>query len=63
MRLGSCGLHAIHGAPQTGHNLVKWNVSNFLQGISYLFKDSEAERAGFKGLTNGTVLPKKFWQL
>ena len=27
--LGSCELHVIHGALQTGQNFAKWNVSNF----------------------------------
>lgn len=40
--IGSCGLHVIHGAFQTGHSKAGWQVNQFLRGLYYLFKDSPA---------------------
>ena len=40
--MGSCSLHVIHGAVQTGHNVSGWKVSCSLKALYGLFKDSPA---------------------
>ena len=61
MDLGSCGLHVINGALQTGHKASKWNVQALLKSIYKLFKDSPARRADYTVLTESDIFPKKFW--
>lgn len=58
--LGSCGLHVVHGAFQSGHKAAKWTINEFLRGIYWLFKDSPARRASFKELTSTNDFPLKF---
>ena len=58
--LGSCGLHVINGALQTGHKASKWNVQALLKSIYKLFKDSPARRADYTALTESDIFPKKF---
>ncbi|CAH0562856.1 unnamed protein product [Brassicogethes aeneus] len=60
LEIGSCGLHVVHGAFQTGHNSVKWMVIDALSSFYFLFKDSLARRAAFTKLTNQTVFPLKY---
>jgi hypothetical protein len=45
--LGSCGLHVIHGAFQTGHRASGWDVNSGLRAMYGLFKDSPARRADY----------------
>ena len=49
--IGSCGLHVIHGAFQTGHTKVKWKVNATLRAFHRIFKDSPARRADYKKIT------------
>jgi len=42
--MGSCCLHVIHGAIQTGHKASGWDVSCGLKALYGLFKDSPAGR-------------------
>ena len=58
--LGSCGVHVINGALQTGHKASKWNVQALLKSIYKLFKDSPARRADYTALTESDIFPKKF---
>lgn len=58
--LGSCGLHVVHGAFQSGHKAAGWTVNDFLRGIYWLFKDSPARRAAFIKLTGQYEFPIKF---
>ena len=58
--LGSCDLHVINGALQTGHKASKWNVQALLKSIYKLFKDSPARRADYTALTESDIFPKKF---
>lgn len=39
LNVGSCGLHVIHGAVQTGHKASGWNLNETLKAAYYLFKD------------------------
>ena len=61
--IGSCGLHIIHGALQTGHKSAGWSVNGFLLGIYYLFKDSPARRGNFIALTTCKIFPLKFGKI
>lgn len=63
LNLGSCGLHVIHGAFQSGHQATGWKVNAYLRGIYYLFKDSPARRAVYTEITGSKVFPKKFCQV
>ena len=39
LEIGSCGLHVVHGAFQTGHNAVKWNVNSTLRAFYRILKE------------------------
>ena len=58
--LGSCGLHVINGALQTGHKASKWNVQALFKSIYKLFKDSPPRCADYTALTESDIFPKKF---
>lgn len=60
LELGSCGLHVLHGALQTGHKAAHWKINEFLRGLYWLFKDSPARRADFSNITGSKLFPKKF---
>ena len=62
LELLSCGLHAVHGAFQTGHKAAEWNVNEVLWSFYYLFKDSPARRTDYFDITGSSVFPKKFCQ-
>lgn len=51
LELGSCGLHVLHGALQSGHKACKWDIDSILRGMYWLFKDSPARRADFIKIT------------
>jgi len=61
--LGSCGLHVVHGAFQSGHRAAGWTVSEMLRSMYGLFKDSPARRADYTAETGSTCFPKKFCQV
>jgi len=61
--LGSCGLHAIHGALQSGHSAAGWNVNLVLRAVYNVFKDSPARRSDYIHITGSTKFPKKFCQV
>lgn len=60
LNMGSCGLHVIHGAFQTGHCTGKWNVNQILNCAYYAFADSPARRASFTCITGSQTFPLKF---
>lgn len=62
LNMGSCGLHVIHGAFQTGHSTAKWNVNQVLNCAYYAFADSLARRASFTCITGSQTFPLKFCQ-
>ena len=45
INIGSCGLHIIHGAFQTGATTTCWNIKGTLKAIYKLLYDSPALRA------------------
>ena len=61
--MGSCGLHTIHGAFQTGHKASEWEVNAYLRALYNLFKDSPARRAAYTEITGSKVFPLKFCQI
>jgi hypothetical protein len=60
LSLGSCGLHVVHGAFQTGHKTSSWNNNSVLRALYTLFKDSQARRADYIRITASSTFPKKF---
>ena len=42
IELGTCGLHTVHRAFQTGAKATNWDLDNFLKKEYKLFKDSPA---------------------
>ena len=63
LELGSCGLHVIHGALQSGHSAAGWNVNSVLRAMCNVFKDSPARRSDYIHITGSTKFPKKFCQV
>ena len=59
LEIGSCGLYVVHGAFQTGHNAVNWNVTSTLRAFYRILKDSLARRADYSSVT-GSTFPVKF---
>ena len=60
LEYGLCGLHVVHGAFQTGHNAVNWNVNSTPRAFYRILKDSPARRADYSSLTGSTLFPLKF---
>ena len=42
--VGSCGLHVIHGAFQSGVKTTEWEIEKKFKGMRRLFYDSPARR-------------------
>ena len=57
--LGSCSLHIVHGAFQTGAKASGFNISNLLTSLYYLFNDSPARRDDYQKLTSSSKFPLK----
>lgn len=60
LEIGSCGLHIVHGAFQTGHKITGWRINEILRGMYWLFKDTPARRADYTNITGSILFPKKF---
>jgi hypothetical protein len=60
VELGSCGLHVVNGAFQTGHNATEWEINRLLRALYRLFKDVPARRAQYIEATGKSVFPSKF---
>ena len=58
--IGCCSLHVVHGAFQTGHKAVGWNMNSVLRSFYKLFHDSPARRADYIEITDSNIFPKKF---
>ena len=58
--VGSCGLHILHGAFQTGVEKSEIGISSLLRALYTLFHDSPARREDYLRVTDGTKLPLKF---
>ena len=60
LNIGSCGLHVIHGAFQTGAHETGWAIDNLLSSPYYLFKDTSARRDDYVDVTGCKEFPLKF---
>lgn len=58
--IGTCGLHTIHRAFQTGAKGTEWNLDQYLLKEYKLFKDSPARREDFVAYTGSATFPSKF---
>ena len=58
--LGTCGLHIVHGAFQTGAKETDWNFDKYLLRQYKLFKDSPARREDYVTFTGVDSFPSKF---
>lgn len=58
--LGTCGLHIVHRAFQTGANTTGWKLDRYLLKEYKLFKDSPARREDFVQYTGSSIFPSKF---
>ena len=45
--IGSCGLHVVYGAYQTGHRETDWDVDKTLKVVHGVFKKSPARRSDY----------------
>ena len=63
LHIGSCGLHVINRAFQTGHHESGWKINGVLHAMYRLFKDVPARRALSSELTGCKTFPKKFCQI
>jgi len=63
LHTGSCGLHVINGAFQTGHQESCWKVNSVLHAMYCLFKGVPARRALLTDLTECKTFLKKFCQI
>ena len=57
---GSCSLHSVHGALQTGVQAADWEVAPFLCGIFILFHDSPGRRSEYIRITGSSGFPLHF---
>ena len=60
LNIGSCGIHVIHGAFQTGARETGWGIDNLLSSPYYLFKDTSARRDDYVDVTGCKEFPLKF---
>ena len=47
INIGSCELHKIHGAFETGFEKTVWKMKKILKGAYYVFHDSPAKREDY----------------
>ena len=65
LNLGSCSLHVVHGAfqtgaQQTGAQQTGWNIDSLLRSLYNLFHDAPARAEDFVNITGSTQFPRKF---
>lgn len=58
INIGSCSLHVIHGAFQTGNNKTDWRIDKLLRAMWQIFHDSPARRDIFITVTGSDIFPK-----
>ncbi|KXJ12053.1 hypothetical protein AC249_AIPGENE28772 [Exaiptasia diaphana] len=58
--IGTCGLHTVHRAFQTGGETTDWKFDQYFTKRHKLFKDYPAGREDFTQYTGTTVFPMKF---
>ena len=60
INFGSCSLHIINGAFQTGVTDTAWNLKKILKAMWQIFDDSPARRDDFVSETDTNVYPLPF---
>ena len=60
LEIGSCGLHVIHGAFQTGVKATGWELDGVLKAMWKLFSDSPARRDLYISLSRSVNFPLMF---
>ena len=58
--IGSCPLHVINGAFQTGSMASSWNLKKILKAEWQIIHDSPARREDFMSVTSSSVFPLPF---
>lgn len=59
--IGSCGLHTLHNAFQSGESKSGWDLANILKSLYYLFKDAPARKEDYLSCAGaGQLMPQKF---
>ena len=60
LNLGSCGLHIVHGAFQTGIKATNWEVEEVLKAMFKLFHDSPERRDLYIKVTENEKFPLRY---
>ena len=60
IEIGTCSLHVVHGALQTGIKKSSWELDQLLKSLWWLFHDTYQRRTVYTEITNSTVFPLQF---
>ena len=60
IELGTCGLHTVHSAFQTGAKEMNWNLDRYFHKEYKLFDSTSAKREDYVTYTGVDILPSKF---
>ena len=60
IKIGSCGLHVIHGAFKSETMSCEWDIVKIFKGLYTLFNDMPARRADYIDVTGSNLLSKSF---
>ena len=60
INIGSCGLHVIHGAFQTGVDATNWNIKKTLHSAFYILHDSPERPEDYESVTGSSKYPLNF---
>ena len=58
--IGTCGLHIIHGAFESGFEATSWSMKDLLKGCFQILHDTPARRADFISTTGSDKFPLSF---
>ena len=58
--IGTCSLHVVHGALQTGIKKSSWELDQLLKCLWWLFHDTYQRRTIYTEINNSTVFPLQF---
>ena len=59
MNIGSCGLHTVHGAFETGTEINIWNLGKIMKAMLQIFQDSPAKRDVYNKICESEEYPLK----
>ena len=62
VEIGSCSLHVVHGAFQTGALKTGWELNKVLKAMYNIFKESPAQRDIYLKEGSLSEFPLKFWE-